>query len=661
MHYGILTEILVLLAGSVVAVVAFRHFRLPSILAYLCVGVIIGPHGLALMANGENMHLLAEFGVVFLLFTVGLEFSLAQLVAMRREVLGIGGLQVLSATLVVGLIGWWMGLSPEAAIALGGIFAMSSTAIVIKQLSEQVELDSRHGRTAVGVLLFQDIAVVPFLIFVPAAVGVGSGNLTWELTQALLQGIAIVALMLAAGHWLLRPVFTFITAYRSAELFTLTILLLTLAAAWLTHLFGLSLALGAFVAGMMLGETEFKHQVEVDIRPFRDVLLGLFFVTIGMVLDIGVVVGNLHWILLLLVAISAFKIISIIGIARWFGLSQDAALRSGLVLGQGGEFGLALLMLALSSGLFSQELAQLVVATLVLSMVIAPFLITHNQWLAKRLVADSYTQSLATDMGDVALSAGGLHDHVIICGYGRTGQNVARILATQGFEYVALDMNALIVREAKAAGDRVSYGDSTHSEILMAAGLERARSMVISYNDDAAAEKILSHTRAIRPDLPVLVRTTNDSGLERLQQAGATEVVPDTLEAALMLASHVLFILKVPVSEILKSIQSIRSSRYAMLREFFHGQTTNSLSTEASFRERLHSVTLPPNAYAVGKRIDQLALSQLSVDVSALRRRGIRGENPASDTLLLEGDTLVLVGNQENLLRAESLLLQGAP
>ena len=661
MHYGILTEILILLVGAVVAVVAFRHFRLPSILAYLCVGVVIGPHGMALTAGGEDLHVLAEFGVVFLLFTVGLEFSLPKLVAMRREVLGIGGTQVLSATVAIGLAAWWLGLSAEAAVALGGIFAMSSTAIVIKQLSEQVELDSRHGRTAVGVLLFQDIAVVPFLIFVPAATGAGSGNLTWDLIQALVQGVGIVILMLAAGRWLLRPVFVFITAYRSPELFTLTILLMALAAAWLTHFFGLSLALGAFVAGMMLGETEFRHQVEVDIRPFRDVLMGLFFVTIGMVLDISVVLSNIHWIMLLLIAMSAFKILSIVGIARLFRLPQDVALRSGLVLGQGGEFGLALLMLALSSGLFEKELAQLVVATLVLSMALAPFLISKSGALAKRLVEDSYIKSLATDMGEVALSAGGLHDHVIICGYGRTGQNIARILDSQGFDYVALDMDPVIVREARAAGERVSYGDSTHTEMLMAAGLERARAIVISHSDNHSAEKILANTRTVRPDLPVLVRTTNDSALERLQQAGATEVIPDTLEAALMLASHVLLILKVPVSDILKSIQSIRSSRYAMLREFFHGETTDTLGAQVPFRERLHSVTLPPNAYAVAKRIEQLELSRLNVDVSAVRRRGIRGDDPAPDMCLLEGDTLVLVGNRKNLQRAEAVLLQGAP
>ncbi len=658
MHHSILMDIVVLLACSVMAVALFRRFHLPSVLAYLCVGIVVGPSGLGLLSAGDDLQFLAEFGVVFLLFTIGLEFSLPQLMAMRREVLGIGGAQVVITSAVVGACAWGLGLPLEAAIVLGGILAMSSTAIVIKQLADQLELHSRHGRISVGVLLFQDIAVVPFLIAIPAMAS-ADGNMMGELGMALVKGMVIIAGMLAVGHWVVGPVFKFIAKFRSSELFTLNALLFALAAAWLTNSFGLSLALGAFLAGMMLSETEYKHQVEADIRPFRDVLLGLFFVTIGLLLDVQQVGQNLHWILLLLLALTLFKVLSITGMAIVAGNPTGVAIRSGVTLGQGGEFGLALLMLAITSGLFDPKLTQIVIATIILSMMLAPFLIRYSGSIARLFCSESYGQNRDEIVDDVSQSASTLDGHVIICGYGRTGQNIARLLEAEGFDFVALDLDPLIVSEARAAGERVNYGDSTHTDILMAAGLMNARALVVSYGDVHSAEKILTNVRHLRQDLPLLVRTANDSALERLQLAGATEVVPDTLEAALMLGSHLLLLLDVPVTQIVRQTQAIRRDRYSMLKEFFHGQEASSLDDTEAFRERLHTVVLPVGAYGVRKTIHDLHLADLNVNVTALRRKGIKGMDPDLSMVLLEEDALVLYGAPEDLQKAESLLLKG--
>ena len=660
MNHGVLLEVVILLAFSVVAVALFRRFKLPSVLAYLMVGIVIGPYGMALISAGDDLSFLAEFGVVFLLFSIGLEFSLPQLIAMRKEVVALGGMQVLVTTLVVAGIALAFGLPLEAAFILGGIFAMSSTAIVTKQLSEQLELHSRHGRIAIGILLFQDVAVVPFLIAIPAlASASGEGGVFVELIIALLKGAVIVVVMLALGHWLLRPLFNLVAKFRSSELFTLNALLFALAAAWLTHSFGLSLALGAFIAGMMLSETEFKHQVEADIRPFRDVLLGLFFVTIGMLLDVQVMIENLHWILLLLLVLTLFKVLSIAGLAQWAGNARGVSLRAGLSLGQGGEFGLALLMLAMTTGLFHEGLTQVVVATLIMSMVVAPFMLRYNGAIAKRFSAGSYVEHREELVEEVRQNTAELKGHVIICGYGRTGQNIARLLEKENFEYVALELDPIIVQEARAAGERVTFGDSTHSAILMAAGLENARAVVISYDDIHSAEKILVNIRNVQPDVPVLVRTANDSALERLQEAGATEVVPDTLEAALMLASHLLLLLNVPVAQILRQTQAVRRSRYGMLKEFFHGQEPESLDESEAFRERLHSVVLPEGAYAVGRTIRELDLGAKNITVTAVRRNGIKGADPSTEMRLKEDDTLILYGAPEDIEKVESMLLTG--
>lgn len=658
MTQSILHEILILLAAAVVAVAVFRRLDLPPILGYLFVGVLVGPHGLHLIPDTEDTRFLAEFGVVFLLFTIGLEFSLAQLTAMRRVVLGLGGAQVILSTFVAGLVAWSIGVEWEGALVIGGILALSSTAIVIKQLTEQLEINSRHGRNAVGILLFQDLAVIPFLILIPLLADTGNNSMWVPLSLALLKGVAAFFAMVALGHWLLRPLFREIASARSSELFMLTVLLVSLTAAWGTHLAGLSLALGGFLAGVMLGETEFRHQVETNIRPFRDVLLGLFFITIGMLLDVRGLGSILHWVLLLVVGIVVVKSILIASLGRLAGIELGVALRTGLVLAQGGEFGFALLALAISAGLIDHAAGQIVLAAVLLTMALSPLLVRFNGHIAKTLTK-SYLVSRDEAEREIARAGRALRDHVIICGYGRIGQHIARFLEHEGFEYIALDLDPGRVREARAAGEQVFFGDAVHPEILESAGIHHARALVISYDDPPSSMKILAHTREMRQDIPVLVRARDDAHLEQLQHLGATEVVPETLEASLMLASHLLYVLGVPVSTIVRRVRDVRAGRYQMLRGFFPAAENATPDEQGGHQGRLHSVPIPKGASAVGHTLEELNLDKCGVSVTAVRHEGERLSTPEPDLTLSEGDVLVLYGAPQDLEHAENLLLKG--
>ena len=660
MEHTTLRSILILLAVAVLVVAALRRVKLPAVIAYLFTGLLVGPHGLGWIQDTADTRDLAEFGVVFLLFTLGLEFSLPKLLVMRRAVFLLGGMQVLLTTLGTAAMAWLFGAPVPVAIVLGGAFAMSSTAIVAKQLAEQSELNLQHGRLSIAVLLFQDLAVIPFLILIPALTH-GSGTaiadgLLWSFLKGALAFIAI----LGAGRLFLRPLFHQIASARSAELFTIAVLLVTLAAAWSTAALGLSLALGAFLAGMMLAETEYRHQVDADIRPFRDILLGLFFVTVGMLLNPHIVAR--HWWLLILsvAALMLFKTALVALLSRVLGADRGAALRTGLVLAQGGEFGFALLTLGLTAGIVRAPLAEFGLAVIVLSMIVSPLLIRANHTIVARIFPDTDADErdrLQHDIGQHQIHA---EDHVLIVGYGRVGQNVARFLEPEGFAFVALDLDPVRVKRAREAGDPVYYGDGTNPAILKAAGVERARAVVISYFQVPTALKILEHVKKFRPDVPVLVRTRDDVDLDKLMQAGATEVIPETMESSLMVASHLLHLLGIPMSKILRKIQDVRSHRYSLLRSVFRGQDALPMETSHAFREQLYTVTLNAGSHAINKTIGELNLKAAQVVVTALRREGVVGRQPSADTLLKEGDVLVLWGTPEDLESSEEKLLKGA-
>jgi CPA2 family monovalent cation:H+ antiporter-2 len=528
----------------------------------------------------------------------------------------------------------------------------------MKMLVDQLEQSSRHGRAAFGVLLFQDLVVVPFLIFIPMLGDEGPmASLAATLGWALLKSMAVLVAIFVAGRVWLRPMFHEVAMARSREFFGMTVLLITLTSAWLTELAGLSLALGAFLAGLMIGETEYRHQVESDILPFRDILLGLFFITVGMSLDMQVVRNEWLWVAGSLAAIVAFKTVVILGLARMFSLETGVALRTGLVLAQGGEFGFALLLQAEKFDVLNGRYNQIVLASMVLSMLLAPLIIRYNGRMVKRLIP-GYRERRESNLDAIRSVAGGTDNHVIICGYGRSGQNLAWMLKQEGIPSLGLDLDPVRVRDARDAGAAVVYGDSARRDVLLAAGLQHARAVAISFVDAALAMRMLEITRQLRPDMPVIVRTMDDRDMEKLKSAGATEVVPESLEGSLMMGSHLLMLLGVPVTHIVRQVRNVRTERYRMLRGFFHGAAGVD-ETEESYRERLHSVTLLPQASAVGKRMDELPLAEAGAEITAVRRGGISGPQPAADTQLMAGDVLVLYGTPEALDKAEKVLLEG--
>ncbi|MES9837913.1 MAG: monovalent cation:proton antiporter-2 (CPA2) family protein [Candidatus Thiodiazotropha sp.] len=659
MNIHTLQIILVLLSVAVLTVTLFKRLHLPPILGYLIVGILVGPFGTGVIPSNEETRFLAEFGVVFLLFAIGLEFSLPQMIAMKGAVFGLGGSQVLITGLIIGGIAWLLGMEADAAIITGAILALSSTAIVIKQLSEQVELNSAHGRVGVSILLFQDLAVIPLLVIIPILVSNNEQGLLQPLSWALIKAAAVFTLIMAVGHWALRPLFHEIARSRSAELFTLTVLLVSLAAAWLTHEAGLSLALGAFLAGMMLGETEYRHQIDADIRPFQDVLLGLFFITVGMRVDLLSLVPLLHWVLLLAIALILVKAGIILLLVRLSGRPLETAFRSGLLLAQGGEFGFVLLDLSLQSSLIAGEAGQILFAAIIISMAISPFLIRYNGRLAEKICHLRLPEQDYALTQDLEHEAEGMDQHVIICGYGRIGQNLGRLLDHEGLSYVALDLDPTIVREAHEAGEPVHFGDASRTEILIAAGIERAAVVVVTLEDHTTALRILHQMQKLAADVPVLVRTRDDTHLEELEAAGAAEVMPEAVEASLMMGGQLLLLLKVPGSRIFKIMREIRENHYKLLRDFYHGEEAIDLEQDEGFQERLHTITLPERAFAVGHTIADLHLWDWDVGVTAVRRGGIRGEAPAPETRLQAGDVLVLAGTAHHLEHAEGLLLYG--
>jgi CPA2 family monovalent cation:H+ antiporter-2 len=659
MNIHTLEIVLTLLGVAVVTITLFRRFHLPAILGYLMVGILVGPYGLGLVPSTEDTRFLAEFGVVFLLFAIGLEFSLPQMVAMKGAVFGLGGGQVLITALLATSLAWLLGLELKAAMIVGCILALSSTAIVSKLLTEQVELNTEHGRLGISILLFQDLAVIPLLVVIPLLAGSTEQGMFSLLLWALLKAALVFAAIMAVGHWLLRPLFHEIASAHSAELFTLTVLLVTLAAAWLTHEAGLSLALGAFLAGMMLGETQYRHQIEADIRPFQDVLLGLFFITVGMRVELVSLLPILPWVLLLATALLLVKFAIILALVRVIGHPSATAFRTGLLLAQGGEFGFVLLDLSLESALLPGLAGQILFAAIIISMAVSPFLIRYNGSLANRFCAlRSFGDRLQTQQ-DLAEEAGQLDQHVIICGYGRIGQNLGRLLQQEGFSFVALELDPGVVREAREAGEPVHYGDSARREILEAAGLAKAAVLVVSYEDPQTALKILQLIKEARPEMPVLVRTRDDSHLDELEAAGATQVLPEAVEASLMIAGQLLLLLNLPASRIFKIMRDVREGHYKLLRDFFHGNEALDLEHDEAFQERLHTVTLPDKAFAVGQSIQDLHLWDWDVSVTAVRRGGIRGEAPLPSTRLQAGDVLVLAGTPQHLEHAEGLLLYG--
>ncbi len=649
--------VLILLLAAILAVSLFRRLGLPAMLGYLLAGIVIGPHATGIIPPDGSTRGLAEFGVIFLMFTVGLEFSLAQLFAMRRTVFGLGGAHM-AVTLLAGFgLAYASGLDWQSSIALAGALSLSSTAIMARLLAERLELKSTHGQRIMGVMLFQDLAVVPLLILIPA-LAQNHGALVIILLLGTLKAALVLVLVLGFGRRVMSRWFNWVARQKSSEVFVLNVLLVTLGMAWLTQRAGLSLALGAFISGVLISETDYRYQVEDYIKPFRDVLLGLFFITIGSLLDLSVVVMQLPWVLVVLITLLALKLLIAYGLGRFFGDIDSVALRTALAIAPAGEFGFVLLAQAEVLHLLPDAPLQVVLAAMVISMLLSPLIIMMSDRIVLYCCESEWTlRSLA--LHELSARSYGVKRHVIVCGYGRSGQNLSRFLEQEGLAVIALDMDPQRVRAAATAGESVVFGDAGRREVLIAAGVHRAAAIVVTFADTPVSLAIISHARELEPGLPVIVRTFDDTDLDRLKDAGAAEVVPEILEGSLMLASHAMLELGVPLARVLKRIRRVRSERYHMMRGFFRGITDDPDENTEHSQPRMHSVIIGEGAYANGKLLKELMLDKLGVEVTAIRRHGIRGLHPSADTRIIPMDVVVLLGVPESLAQAEIRLLQG--
>ena len=600
--------------------------RLPPMLAYFIVGVVFGPYAFGLLPDTESGRHFAEFGIVFLMFSIGLEFSLPKLYAMRKTLFGLGGAQVIITMATVMAACWLAGFTLPVAFIIASALTMSSTAIVSKILMERVDLNSRHGRLSIGILLFQDLAVIPILVLIPA-LGAETADLTTILGLAFIKTIVLLSILFRFGKSVINFWFGLVARQRSRELFVMNVLMVTLLLAFATDLAGLSYALGAFIAGMLISETRYRYQVESDIASFRDILMGLFFISVGMLLNFNYLAENIGLVLTLLVAFVLFKTILIAVLVRLFDFEWGVGIRTGVILGQAGEFGFVILTLGLGQSLIGGDELQLVLSACLLSMIFAPFIIQYNGRIARKLVKN-YTSNSTRQIDHIEHVGKGFSDHVILCGYGRSGQYLGRFLKEENIPFVALDIDPTRVHEATIAGDHVMYGDAGRGAVLEAAGAQRAKALVVSYSEMRSSMKILHVTQEHYPNLPVIVRTKDETHMDEFRQAGATEVVPEVLEGSLMLASHALIILGVPLNRVVKRIRLFREERYQMFKGYFHGVTDATAEFENKQELRLHPVEITKNAFAENLRLSEIDWAQYDVEVQHLRRPNMRSDIP---------------------------------
>ncbi|MCW9082013.1 MAG: monovalent cation:proton antiporter-2 (CPA2) family protein [Colwellia sp.] len=649
-------EILAILSSAVIIVWLFRRLKLPAILAYLVAGLLVGEHGLNIAQEQVDYDHFAELGIVFLLFTLGLEFSLPRLMAMRHLVLAVGSLQVGISLVIFLIAGMFFGLSFESAFVVGSILALSSTAIVIRQLSETGAMKRKSGQLSVAILLFQDVAVVPLLIIIPMLATNGDSSMILALILAMFKGAVVITLLLFIGKWLLPKVFNLVAQVRTDELFVLTTLLVTLLASALTQWFGLSMALGAFLAGMMLGESEYKYQLEADIRPYRDILLGLFFITVGMKLDISVVLSSPFTLLLIMFGFMLVKLMVIKILAVRAGESSKDAWAAGLILAQMGEFGFVLIALANQVEILPRDVSSMLLGAGVISMAITPYMIDHSRswsiFLSQEKSPKSKDLEQLPENKDLA-------DHVIICGFGRIGQTVSRFLKQESIDFVAIDIDPLRTRKAREAGENVLFGSSRQTELLNAAHLSKAKLVVIAFGEDKQSVEVVQKVRSLAPEVPILVRTRNDDHLDMLHDAGANEVVPESLEGSLMLVSQVLSLTGVPFSRIMRRVQKERKNHYNHLHGFFQGEHTDMSPAAIDRIEFAHAILINENSFGCGRSIASLDLLNRRVHIIGLRRGEIECESPDEDTILQAQDTLIVRGKPRRVERAERFVQEG--
>ncbi len=650
--------IILLLVSSVLMVALFRYLRLPPMIAYFVVGLILGPFALGILPDSESSRHFVEFGIVFLMFTIGLEFSLPKLNSMRHILFGLGGSQVIITLATTMVFSTLLGLDLAAAFIIGSALTMSSTAIVSKILMERIDLNSRHGQLSIGILLFQDIAVILILILIPVfnSQVIDLYSLLWI---SLFKIIVLLFILFRVGQPVMNFWFGIVAKQKSRELFVLNVLMITLIFAYVTKLTGLSYALGAFLAGMLISETRYRYQVESDIASFRDILLGLFFISIGMMLNIEVFIKYYPVIFLLFFGYTIFKMTLLTYLAKLFKYELGVGIRSGVILGQAGEFSLVILALGQEQNLISGDILQIILSVCLLSMLFASFIIPFNGRIARYLSKD-YLRNSEKLVNKIEASSENFSEHVIICGYGRSGQYLGRFLKEENISFIAIDMDLNRVNDAANAGEKVMYGDASRRVVLRAAGIERARALVVAYADDRSSTKVLNVIRETYPDLPVVVRTRDESSIQQLQDSGATDVVPEVLEGSLMLASHALVLLDVPLTRVIKKIRAFRNERYKIFRGYFMGASEASDDLQGQDQLQLHSIEIKNNFYLFNKQINKIPFGKFNVEIQHLRRPNMLEDiEPRVDIRLSKGDVIVILGLPRDLIEFEKFSITG--
>lgn len=658
--FPVFQDLLTLLLASVPIAFLFHRLRLPTIAGFMITGIVIGPYGLGLISDVHAIELMAEIGVALLLFTIGLEFSLHRLLEMKRLVLLGGGLQVVITVLLATLIVYWRGRSVNQAIFFGFLIALSSTAIVLKTYIDRAEIDAPHGRAGVGILLFQDLSIVPMMLMIPVLSG-RDGTSPGRITTTFVTALVAIAIIILATRKVVPFLLQHIVRLRSPEVFIISIVLLCLGTSWLTAQFGLSLALGAFIAGMVVSETEYSHQIVADILPFRDVFNSLFFISIGMLLSISALVSHIGGVLVLVIGLIVGKALIVLLVVRFLGYSLRVSTMTGLGLAQIGEFSFVLAKMAVPDGLLPDADYQLFLAASILSMIATPFLIRLAPRLGYALQSLSGPGSaLEPNVPSYQPDEKELRGHVVIVGYGLNGRNLAKVLRRTGVPYLVLELNGDAVRNARAEGERVIYGDATRREVLHQVGIEEARVLVLAISDPVATRHTVWLGREMRPDIHIIVRTRYMSELADLYDLGADEVIPEEFETSIEIFSRVLKELGIPRHITQRQVAAIRNEGYEMLRMPSLPAVDMTEIAEALGAAATETFVVTPDCPASGKSIGEIQLrTRTGVSVIAIIHDGITEINPGPDNVLNPEDVLVLIGKPDNIDRAIDTCLGG--
>jgi len=662
MHTTFLSSIVVIFGLSIVVLFACYRLRIPAVVGFLLTGILAGPHGLRLVNESQNVEALAQLGVVLLLFTIGIEFSLKSLLSIKKTVLIGGTLQVVLTILAVGLFSLRTGRSLAESIFLGFLLSLSSTAIVLKRLQEKAEVESPHGRTSLAILIFQDIIVVPMMLFLPILSGVGQDP--WRAMGILLTKLAIIGIVMVLGAaWVIPRILYQAAKTRSREIFLLSIIVICCSVAWLTSSIGLSLALGAFLAGLIISESEYSYQALGSILPFRDVFTSIFFISIGMLFDIGHFFRNPAVLLLLAAAVIVLKGAVAFFVPAVLGFPLRTMVLVGLAVAQVGEFSFILLQSGLDLHIVDLKTYQTFLGVSIITMVATPFIMGWGNALADVALKLPFSKRMKSGLatrqtGDSqAGSAKKFQDHLIIIGYGINGRNVAKAAMVASIPYIILEMNPETVRSEKAKGEPIIYGDATQPEVLTHLNIKGARVVVVGIPDPVATRRVIEVARQINPLVHIIARTRFFQEMEPLYALGASEVVPEEFETSVEIFTRVLLKYLVPREKIEEFIAEVRSGAYQMFRSLSKQHPSFTDLRSALVNVQISTLRVDPNAIVVGKTLSEIDLrKKFGVTLLAVRRGAEVMSNPSGNTCLCGSDALVLLGNPDALERVAQLV-----